>query len=99
MRMLLRVQMDVEAGNQAIKNGSFGEILGGVMERIKPEAAYFTAMDGKRTALIFFDLQDPSEIPPIAEPFFMGVGAAVDLLPVMTAEDVQKGIEEASKAF
>jgi hypothetical protein len=99
MRMLLRFQMDVEAGNEAIKNGSFGEMLGRVMERFNPEAAYFTAMDGKRTGLIFFDLQDPSEIPVIAEPLFMGVGAAIDLIPVMTPDEVQKGIEEAAKAF
>lgn len=99
MRMLLKVQMEVEAGNRAIKNGSFGETLNRVMGEIKPEAAYFTAIDGKRTGLIFFDLQEPSQIPAIAEPFFMSVGAAVELLPVMTPEDVQKGLEEASKAF
>jgi hypothetical protein len=99
MRMLLRFQMDVAAGNEAIKNGSFGEMLGQVMERFKPEAAYFTAMDGKRTGLIFFDLQDPSDIPVIAEPLFNGVGASIDLLPVMTPEDVQKGIEQAAKGF
>jgi hypothetical protein len=99
MRMLLRMQMDVEAGNRAIKDGSFGEMLERVMGQIKPEAAYFTAIDGKRTGLIFFDLQDPSQIPAIAEPFFMGVNAAIDLMPVMTPEDVQKGLEEAAKAF
>jgi len=81
MRMLLRVQMEVEAGNSAIKDGSFGEILDGVMQRIKPEAAYFTAIDGKRTGLIFFDLKEASDIPAIAEPFFHGVNAAIDLFP------------------
>jgi hypothetical protein len=99
MRMLLKVQMEVEAGNRAIKDGSFGEVLDRVMERIKPEAAYFTAIDGKRTALIFFDLKDPSDIPPIAEPFFMTVGASIEFLPVMTPDEVQKGLEEASKNF
>jgi hypothetical protein len=97
--MLLKVQMDVEAGNRAIRDGSFGETLNRVMGEIKPEAAYFTAIDGRRTGLIFFDLQDASQIPAIAEPFFMTVGAAVELLPVMTRDDVQKGLEEASKAF
>jgi hypothetical protein len=99
MRMLLKMQMDVEAGNRAIKDGSFGEVLDRVMGQIKPEAAYFTAIDGKRTGLIFFDLEDVSQIPVIAEPFFMTVGAAIDFLPVMTAEDVQKGLEVAAKAF
>jgi hypothetical protein len=99
VRMLLKVQMDVEAGNRAIKDGSFAETLNRVMEQIKPEAAYFTTIDGKRTGLIFFDLEDPSHIPAIAEPFFMTVSAAIEFLPVMTPDDVQKGLEEAAKAF
>ena len=99
MRMLLKIQMDVEAGNRAIKDGSFGPMLEQVMEKIKPEAAYFTAIDGRRTGLIFFDLQEPSDIPAISEPFFMTVGASLELLPVMTPEDVQKGLEEAAKNF
>ena len=96
MRMLLKMQMDVEAGNRAIKDGSFGEMLNSVMGQIKPEAAYFTAIDGKRTGLIFFDLQEPSQIPSIAEPFFHGVNASIELMPVMTPEDVQKGLEAAA---
>jgi len=99
MRMLLKVQMDVEAGNKAIKDGSFGEVLDRVMGQIKPEAAYFTALDGKRTGLIFFDLQEESQIPAIAEPFFQTVGASIELFPAMTPEDVQKGLGEAAKAF
>ena len=99
MRMLLKMQMDVEAGNRAIKDGSFGETLDRVMAELKPEAAYFTALDGKRTGLIFFDLEEPSQIPAIAEPFFMSVGAAIEMVPVMTPEDVQKGLQEAAKAF
>ena len=39
------------------------------MERLKPEAAYFGPEDGVRTAFIIFDLEDPSQIPPISEPF------------------------------
>ena len=99
MRMLLKMQMDVEAGNRAIKDGSFGQMLDRVMKQIKPEAAYFTAIDGRRTGLIFFDLPEPSNIPAIAEPFFMTVGASIEFLPVMTPEDVQKGLEEAAKNF
>jgi hypothetical protein len=99
MRMLLKMQMDAEAGSRAIKDGSFGPMLERVMQQIKPEAAYFTAIDGRRTGLIFFDLQDPSDIPAIAEPFFMTVGASIEILPVMTPEEVQKGLEEAAKNF
>jgi hypothetical protein len=96
---LLKVQMEVEAGNRAIRDGSLAETLDRVMGQIQPEAAYFTALDGKRTALIFFDLEAPSQIPSVAEPFFMGLDAAIEIVPAMNAEDVRTGIEEASKAF
>jgi hypothetical protein len=99
MRMLLRFQMEVEAGNKAIKDGSLATALDGLMSQLQPEAAYFTAQDGMRTGLIFFDLPDASKIPPACEPLFMNLNAAIDLVPVMTPEDVQAGLEEAAKAF
>jgi hypothetical protein len=98
MRMLLRVQMEVEAGNRAIENGSLGQTLDRVMEQVKPEAAYFTAMDGMRTALIFFDMKEPSQIPSIAEPFFNTLKAKIEFLPVMTPDDVRTGLEQAAAA-
>jgi hypothetical protein len=99
MRMLLKVQMDVEAGNRAIRDGSWGQVMERMMPMLQPEAAYFTAQDGKRTGLIFFDLKDPTQIPAIAEPFFMAVNASIELTPVMTPDEVQAGIAEAAKAF
>ena len=99
MRMLMKVQMDVEAANRAIRDGSWEQVMGRFMEEVKPEAAYFTAEDGKRTGFIFLDLEDVSDIPSLAEPFFMAVNASIDFSPVMTVADVQRGLEKASKAF
>jgi len=99
MRMLLKVQMDVEAANRAIKDGSWAQTMERVMQELEPEAAYFTALEGKRTGLIVFDLKEPSQIPSIAEPFFMAVNASIELTPAMTIEDVQTGLQEAAKAF
>jgi hypothetical protein len=98
MRTMLKVQMDVEASNAAIKDGRLARVLAATMERLKPEAAYFTAVDGCRGGFIVFDLQHPSDIPSICEPFFLEFNAKVELSPVMTAEDVQKGVEKASIA-
>ena len=97
--MLLKVQMDVEAGNRAIRDGSWGQVMERMMPMLQPEAAYFTAQDGKRTGMIFFDLKDPTQIPAIAEPFFMAVNASIELTPVMTPDEVRAGIAEAAKAF
>jgi hypothetical protein len=99
MRTLLKFQMDVEAANHSIRDGSWAEAMDRVMQGLQPEAAYFTAMDGKRTGLIVFDLKEPSQIPVIAEPIFMAVNASIELSPVMTLEDVQAGLQEAAKAF
>lgn len=43
----------------------------------KPEAAYFTEMDGRRTGIIIVDVKDPSQIPALAEPYFLAVNAEV----------------------
>jgi hypothetical protein len=69
------------------------------MDRLKPEAAYFLAEDGKRTALFFFNMQDASQIPSIAEPMFMGMNVSLTMVPVMNADDLKKGLEEAAKNF
>ncbi len=93
MRTLLSVTLEVKASNKAIMDGSLPKIMQSTMERIKPEASYFTTLDGCRACLIVFDLKDPSEIPGIAEPFFMGLNAKVNFSPVMNAEDLQKGLQ------
>ena len=97
MRMMLKVTMDVDASNAAFDDGRLGKVLGETMERLKPESAYFTAVDGCRGGYIFFDMKDPSDIPSICEPFFHEFGAKIELMPVMTPEDVKKGIEKASR--
>ena len=61
------------------------------MNKLKPEAAYFLAQDGVRSAILFFDMQDTCEIPAIVEPFFKGLHAEVELVPVMNANDLQEG--------
>jgi hypothetical protein len=98
MRMLMRVQMEVESANRAIEDGSFAHMMEGVMRDLQPEAVYFTAQDGKRTGFIVFDLKDVSDIPAVAEPFFMGVNASIEMAPAMTPADVQAGLEKFTAA-
>jgi hypothetical protein len=66
MRVLMKVQVPTEAGNAAIKDGSLPQIMGKALDALKAEAAYFTSEEGMRTALIFFDMADSSEIPSAA---------------------------------
>ena len=70
-------------------------VMSTTLERLKPEAAYFTTVNGDRGGFIVFDLKHPSDIPSICEPFFMELGAKVELTPVMTPDDVQAGLAKA----
>jgi hypothetical protein len=92
MRTMLKVSIPVESGNAAVTDGTLKAIVGAAIERLKPEAAYFLAEDGRRTAIMVFDLADQSDIPSIAEPFFTSMNAAVSLVPVMNADDLAKGL-------
>lgn len=96
MRTMLKVQMPAETANAAIASGRFAKVVSSTLERLKPEAAYFTAVNGDRGGFIVFDLQHPSDIPSVCEPFFNEVGAKVELMPVMTPDDVQAGLAKAS---
>ena len=91
--MLLRVQLPVERGNAAIKDGSLQRTIESVLNTLKPEAAYFFPENGKRAALLVFDLPDPSQIPVVAEPFFQQLEASVEFTPVMNLEDLQAGLQ------
>jgi hypothetical protein len=94
MRMMLKVSIPVEPGNAAVKDGVLKKVVEEAMGRLKPEAAYFFAENGCRTAMMVFDLADASDIPSIAEPFFMALNAGVTLVPVMNAEDLGKGLQK-----
>ncbi|HKO10451.1 MAG TPA: hypothetical protein VJV22_00680 [Acidobacteriaceae bacterium] len=103
MRMLMRVSIPVEAGNAAAKAGTLGSIVERILAEVKPEAAYFYADDqGNRCGSVIFDMKDSSEIPALAEPWFLAFNAKISFRPVMTPADLAKGspgIEKAVKQY
>jgi hypothetical protein len=92
MRTLLKVSIPVESGNRGIKDGHLESTIQGLMKRLTPEAAYFYPENGRRTILMVFDLKSPAELPTITEPLFMDLNASVEMIPVMNAEDLKKGL-------
>jgi hypothetical protein len=99
MRMLLRVSIPVEAGNAAAKAGTLASTCERILADLKPEAAYFFADDnGQRTGSIVFDMKDTSQIPAIAEPWFLAFNAQVTFRPVMNPQDLATASPSIGKA-
>ncbi|CAN5792850.1 hypothetical protein BH20CHL3_BH20CHL3_10030 [soil metagenome] len=92
MRFMLTVRFEVEAGNTLVSAGRVGPMMQSVMGHLKPEAAYFGPIEGGRGAFLVVNIDDVAQIPSISEPFFQNLGATVTFTPVMTAEDLAKGI-------
>jgi len=92
MRTMLRWTVPVEKGNAMINDGSMATVIEAVIEKTQPEAVYFHAQDGKRSGTIVFDMKEPADIPRIAEILFVGADAAVEFIPVMNADDLQKAL-------
>ena len=100
MRFLIKVSITVDAGNAAAKDGF--KVIQTILEQQKPEAAYFIADGGRRTGILIINMTDASEIPRIAEPWFLALNASVEATPAMIPEDLQKAapaVEQAVKTF
>jgi hypothetical protein len=101
MRFLVKVAIPVETGNAAAKKDGF-KVIQTILEQQKPEAAYFIAEGGRRTGILIIDMKDPSDLPRIAEPWFLALNASIEATPAMIPEDLAKAapaIERAVKAF
>lgn len=98
MRVLMKVNMPVEDGNKAAKDGKLEETIKTILAEMQPEAVYFMADKGKRTALIFLNMQDSAEIPKLAEPWFLAFNASIKMTPVMAPEDLAKAVPDIASA-
>jgi len=100
MKMLLTAEIPHEPFNTLVRNGRAGEIMGRIMETIKPEAAYFTEQDGTRCGIFLIDVQEPWAVPAFAEPFFLNFNANCKFRIVMSPQDLEKaGLEELGKKW
>ncbi len=102
MRCMLSFRIPTEQGNALIKEGRLPETLQSIMEDLKPEAAYFTDVDGARGGIFIVNMDDVSELPAKEEPLFLALNATIQTHVVMTPEDLQKatpGLEQAVQKY
>ena len=100
MRMILDITIPHEPFNSHVRSGKAGEIIGRILESIKPESAYFTEQDGTRGGIFVINVNAPSDVPAFAEPFFLNFQANCKFRIVMTPEDLQMaGLNELGKKW
>jgi len=90
MRVLLHATLPHEPFNTFVKDGSVSAKMKRILDEQKPEAVYFTEFDGHRSALLILQMEDGSQIPSVAEPWFVTFNADCHLHPVMVPEDLAK---------
>ncbi len=98
MHMLLKVNIPVESGNAAVRDGSLGTTIKRILDDLKPQAAYFAEEDGERTGYIFFDMQDASHLPAVAEPWFLAFNARITVRPAMSLHDLADAAKDIQQA-
>ena len=100
MRMLMNVRIPNAEFNAAVKSGSADKIMNRIIEECAAEAVYFTEEQGCRACILVVNVNEPSQIPRLAEPWFLSFNAAVEFKIVMTPEDLRKsGLEELGKKW
>lgn len=100
MRCVIKVSLPVEKFNAAVRDGSAGRKLQQILDDTKPEATYFWADEGKRGGVMIVNVEKPSQIPAIAEPWFLYFDAAVEFHPCMTPQDLAAaGLEALGKKY
>ena len=102
MRMLMKVNILVDAGKKAAREGTLGKTVQQILQAQRPEAAYFVAENGQRCGFLIVNLESESKIPALAEPWFLAFNAAIELHPVMTPEDLQQAsrdIESCARTY
>lgn len=90
MRMILNIKCPAEPFNSLVRQGKAGDVIGRILEQTKPESIYFTEQAGRRGAIAIVDVSDPSQVPVLAEPWFLAFNAECEFRIAMTPDDLAK---------
>lgn len=100
MKILAFIKIPHEPFNTLVRNGRAGEIIGRIIEDLKPESIYFTEQDGARGAVALFEIEDSSRLPYFAEPFFLNFNADCQFRIAISPADLRTaGLNELGKKW
>lgn len=100
MKMLMNIKIPHEPFNTLVRNGKAGEIIGRIIDDLKPESIYFTEQNGTRGAVAIVEVEDSSRIPYFTEPFFLNFNADCEFRIAMSPEDLKKaGLNELGRKW
>ncbi|MDX1762961.1 MAG: panthothenate synthetase [bacterium] len=100
MRMLMNVSFPVHEFNRAVSDGTVGGKIETILEELKAETVYFTEQFGQRAALMIVNLENSSQIPAMAEPWFLHFNASVEFRIAMTPGELSEaGLESLGKKY
>jgi len=97
MRRPMHVHFPPEPFNAAVRDGSAGPKIQRLLEAIQPDAAYFSGHNGRRGGTFVVNVNSPSDVPALAEPFFLTFNAEVEFRIAMTPEDLSRASGRAGK--
>jgi hypothetical protein len=92
MLLMMKFTIPVERGNKAAKDGTMTRALEALVDATNADAAYFTMIDGERGGYIFFEEADQARLPRFNEPMFAALDAAIDIVPVVSLDDLKRGL-------
>jgi len=94
VRVMVKFRFPVEVGNEMVETGKIEKVVKALVQDLKPEAAYFFPEFGERAGFMIINMQESSEVAGVAERVFFGLNAEIEMTPVMTAEDLTKGLAD-----
>jgi hypothetical protein len=90
MRMLMIITFPPEPFNSAVRDGAVGLKIKRILDAQAPETVYFTELDGKRGAVLAVNPGESSDIPALAEPWYLTFDARVEFRVAMTPDDLAR---------
>ena len=90
MRMLMNIIFPLEPFNSAVRDGTVGSKMKAILDHTRPEAVYFTEQNGQRGGVLVVDVKEASDVPALAEPWFLTFEADVEFRIAMTPDDLAR---------